>query len=115
MLTLKNSMGDLTIEGWDRPDVEITTIKSTKAAYAAQDRERVSRELDKVHVSVERKSEGLVITTDFPRHRSLPLDSLWRDSDLDLEYHIKAPVNAKLAVDHGTGEVYVDDRRRIST
>ena len=65
MLTLKNSMGDLTIEGWDRPDVEITAIKSTKAAYAAQDRERVSRELDKVHVSVERKSEGLVITTDF--------------------------------------------------
>ena len=109
LLTLKNSMGDLTIEGWDRPDVEITTIKSTKAAYAAQDRERVSRELDKVHVSVERKSEGLVITTDFPRHRSLPLDSLWRDSDLDLEYHIKAPVNAKLAVDHGTGEVYVDN------
>ena len=48
LLTLKNSMGDLTIEGWDRPDVEITTIKSTKAAYAAQDRERVSRELDKV-------------------------------------------------------------------
>ena len=109
LLTLKNSMGDLTVEGWDRPDVEITTIKSTVAAYAAQDRERVSRELDKVRVSVERQGEGLVIATDLGRHRGLPFASLWRDSDLDLEYHIKAPYNAKLAVDHGTGEVYVDN------
>jgi hypothetical protein len=109
LLRLKNSNGELTVEGWDRPDVEITTIKSTKAAYAAQDRERVSRELDDVRVSVERQSEGLVITTDFRRHRGLPLASLWQASDFELEYHIKAPVNAKLAVDHGTGEVYVNN------
>jgi hypothetical protein len=109
LLTLKNSMGELTVEGWDRPDVEITTIKTTKALYAAQERERVSRELDKVRVSVERQGEGLVITTDSGRRRGLPLASLWRDTDLDLEYHIRAPVNAKLAVDHGTGEVYVDN------
>jgi hypothetical protein len=109
LLRLKNSFGELTVEGWDRPDVEITTVKSTKAAYGAQDRERVSRELDKVRVTVEHQSEGLVITTDFPRHRGLPLESLWRATDFDLEYHIKAPVNAKLAVDHGAGAVYVDN------
>jgi hypothetical protein len=109
LLRLKNSIGELTVEGWDRPDVEITTIKSTKTEYAAQDRERVSRELEKVRVSVERQSEGLVITTEFGRHRHLPLASLWRATDVDLEYHIKAPVNAKLVVDHGAGGVYVDN------
>ncbi len=109
LLTLKNSMGDLTVEGWDRPDVEITTIKSTKAAYATQDRGRVSGQLDKVRVSVERRTEGLVITTEFARHRHLPLASLWQAADLDLEYHIKAPYHAKLAVDHRAGEVHVDN------
>jgi hypothetical protein len=109
LLRLKNSFGELTVEGWDRPDVEITTIKSTKTEYAAQDRERVSGELEKVRVSVERQSEGLVVTTDFPHHRGLPFASLWRATDLDLEYHIKVPVNANLAVDHGAGEVYVDN------
>jgi hypothetical protein len=109
LLTLKNSNGELSVEGWDRPDVEITTIKSTKAVYAAQDRERVSRELDKVQVSVEHQGEGLVIATDFRRRRGLPPVSLWPAGDLDLEYHIKAPRNAKLAVDHGAGEVYVEN------
>jgi len=32
-LRLNSSIGELTIQGWDRPDVEITTIKTTKAAY----------------------------------------------------------------------------------
>ena len=31
----KNSTGELTIEGWDQPGVEITTIESTKIAYPA--------------------------------------------------------------------------------
>jgi hypothetical protein len=109
LLRLKNSNGELRVEGWDRPDVEITTIKSTKSGYAAQDRERVSRELDKVRVSMEHQGEGLVVMTDFQRHRGLPPVSLWPAGDLDLEYHIKAPHNAKLAVDHGAGEVYVEN------
>src|ERR1035437_1082763 len=52
-LRVRNSIGELTVEGWERPDVEITTIKSTKAAYASRDREKASRELEKVRISAE--------------------------------------------------------------
>jgi hypothetical protein len=45
LLRFKNSIGELTVEGWDKPDVEITTIKSTKALYP-RDREKVAHELD---------------------------------------------------------------------
>jgi hypothetical protein len=109
LLSVKNSVGELTIEGWDRPDVEITTVKLTKAAYAAADRERAMRELDKVRVSVERQGESLVIASDFPRYSVVPRRlSSATACGCDVEYYIKAPRYARLAVNHGSGEVHVD-------
>jgi hypothetical protein len=105
-LRLKNPTGELTVEGWDRPDVEITTIKSTKDAYASRDREKASRELDKVRISVAPQGGDLVITTDYPHHRRLSPARLV-GTGFDVEYRIKAPTNARLAVDHATGEVHV--------
>jgi hypothetical protein len=102
LLRLKNSLGEVTVEGWERPDVEIATVKSTKVALASQDREKASRQLDQVRISVQRQGGELVITTELPRHQKLP-------PGFDLDYNIKAPMNARLAVDHGAGEVHVDN------
>lgn len=109
-LVLRNSIGELMVEGWDRPDVEITTIKSTKIAVASADREKASRELDRVRISVAPQGTDLIVTTDFPRHRSLL--PTWRqrpDNSFDLDYRIKVPMNAKLSVEHVSGEVHVDN------
>jgi hypothetical protein len=94
---LKNSVGEVSVEGWERPDVEITTVKSI---YTSRNREKTSRDLDKVRISVERHGDELVITTNFPRLRR---------GNTNLEYRIKAPMTARLAADHGTGEVHVDN------
>jgi hypothetical protein len=107
-LRLRNSIGEVTVEGWDRPDVEITTIQSTKDAYAPRDREKASQELDKVKISVERQGADLVIATEFARHRGPSHFAPFRPAiGFDLEYHIKAPMNTKLDARHGTGEVHV--------
>src|ERR1700722_16860300 len=45
-LRFRNSVGVLTVEAWDRPEVEITTIKSTKSEFDARDRESGTHELD---------------------------------------------------------------------
>jgi hypothetical protein len=58
-VTLKNSIGELTIEGWDQPGVEIATVKSPEA----------------VQIAVGRRGNELVIITSFPKHRRLPLSS----------------------------------------
>jgi len=108
---LKNSTGELTIEGWDQPGVEITTIKSTKLAYLStgQEREKASHDLDAVKVAVARQGDELTITTDFHRKRRyLPRPSVG-SRDFDLEYVIKVPRDAKLIVDHDEGEVHFDD------
>jgi hypothetical protein len=110
LLRFENSIGELTVEGWDKPDVEITTIKSTKALYPSRDREKAAHELDKVRISIERRGEELVVTTDFPRHRGLPPPSPLRAAtSFELEYYVKASTNTRLAADHDTGEVHVDD------
>jgi hypothetical protein len=83
-LRLTKSTGLLTVEAWDRPEVEITTISSTKA----------------VRVAAERHGDELVVTTSFPRHSVF--------SGVDLEYRIKAPVAARLIAAHDVGDVNVD-------
>lgn len=108
---LKNSTGELAIEGWDEPGVEVTTIKSTKRAYPATgvEREQASHMLELVKVSVVRQGDELAITTDFPRHRRyLPRPSVGA-RDFDLSYRIKVPRGVRLIVDHDAGEVHFDD------
>jgi hypothetical protein len=102
LLRLENSVGEVTVEGWERPDVEITTIKSV---YTSQNREKASHDLEKVRISVERRGDELVIATNFP---GLRLASPLRAAT-SVAYNIKAPMNARLAVSHDTGEVHVEN------
>jgi hypothetical protein len=106
---LKNSTGELTMEGWDQPGVEITTAKSTRTVYASAERARASHELDRVQVTVGSRGDELVITTDFLRHRGFPPSSpVGRATNFDLDYRIKVPREAPLVVHHDIGDVHFD-------
>jgi hypothetical protein len=104
VLRLKNSSGVLIVDGWDRPEVEITTIKSTKAEYG--DRAEGERVLEDAHTAVDHSTGEIVITTDFPSKGSHKLPRRGERS-VDLTYEIKAPRNTKLIVDHEAGDVQV--------
>jgi hypothetical protein len=109
-LRFKNAIGVLTVEAWDRPDVEITTIKSTKAELDARGRERAGSQLEKVHVAAERSGNELVVTTTFPRRLGFPSSFPPKgEVNFRLEYRIKAPAAARV-VDghHDVGEVNID-------
>jgi hypothetical protein len=107
-LRFRNSVGVLTVEAWDRPDVEITTIKSTKAAIGAGELEKARQTLDKVSVSAEQHGDELVVTTTFPRHRPFRLPyPLSGKTGFNLEYRIKAPASARIVADHTLGEVNI--------
>jgi hypothetical protein len=109
-LRLQNSTGELIIEGWDQPGVEISTVKSSKEEYLAADRDKATKELDRVQVSAKRNGDELVITTEYPRHRAFPwVTPLQTVTNFDLQYVIKVPRSAKLIVNHKDGEVHVDD------
>ncbi len=108
-LRLKNSIGVLTVEAWDRPDVEITTVKSTKVELDARGREKAARELEQVHVAAERRGNELVVTTEFHRYRAFPIPYPTQgESGFRLEYRIRAPATAQIIDEHhGAGEVNI--------
>lgn len=97
-LDFKNSHGVLTVEAWDRPEVEMTTIKSTKVELDASGREKAIRGFDRVRVTVARQGGDMVITTDFPR---------WMVNS-QLEYHVKAPATCRIIDHHRAGDVNID-------
>jgi hypothetical protein len=106
-LHLSNSIGQLNIEAWDQPGVEITTIKSSKVELDPKEREHAVQELGRVKVTNERHGDELVISSEYPKHRMLarPFKGL---TDFDLEYDIKAPRSTRLVVDHDIGQVFID-------
>jgi hypothetical protein len=98
LIRMKGSTGSLTIEAWDKPTVELTTIKSAKSMPNAKDREKASAELDQVAFTAERHGDELEIKTAIPKHAG----------DIDLSYHLWVPRDTRLAIDHGTGEINVE-------
>src|SRR6266446_481816 len=107
-LRLENSTGELMILGWDRPEVEITTIKSSPDEYDPRERAKAAQELDQVKIAVDRRGDELVIATSYPRHKAFP-PPLPSGTRFDLEYYIKAPRDIRLTIVHDAGGVHVDE------
>jgi hypothetical protein len=85
VIRLTTSSSNLFVEAWDRPEVEITTIKSGKNA----------RCLDDVRVVTDRRSDTeLAIST--------PVKC-----GAKIEQHIQAPRDSKLVIQHGAGFLMV--------
>ena len=108
VLRMENSIGELMVEGWDRPNVEITTIKSTKAEFDSREREKAAQELNQVTIAAERRGDDLVVKTGFPRH-GMSVPPLRGSTDFDLEYYIRVPKAASIVVDHDAGSVRIDN------
>ena len=107
---VKNSTGELTVEGWDQPGVEITTVKSTRAEYTAAERETAARDLDSVRIAAEQGSGEVAITTSYARRRKEIFAILAsRDTNIEVSYRIRVPRDARLIVDHEIGGIYVDE------
>jgi hypothetical protein len=104
LLRLNDIIGDLTIESWDQPGIEITTRKTTKAEYDARNKQKGAEDLDQVRITTERHEGELVLT--FPRYGHFLIRP--GSTRFELETHIFVPHDARLAI-HGSGQLYIDN------
>ncbi|MGD1093604.1 MAG: hypothetical protein ABSB35_16650 [Bryobacteraceae bacterium] len=95
-----HSYGDLIVEGWDRPEVEITVIKSMPFDYKLKQPEEATKHLDRIQVAIERKSGAELIVSTTPQRLK---------GSVAAEYEIHAPRDTKLIIHHGTGSVSLSD------
>jgi hypothetical protein len=109
VLRIEDSFGRLSIQGWDVPKIEITTIKSAMLP-AERNIERSKQAIDEARVSVESNEGDVIITTHVPRYSKFkpPLPGAAR---VELEYRIIVPRAIPVVVRHGSGEVYIEGTR----
>ncbi|SPF45364.1 exported hypothetical protein [Candidatus Sulfopaludibacter sp. SbA4] len=102
---VNGSMGQLDVEGWDQPQVEITLGKSTFRRGTPKGVEDAKQFLNRIQIKVERKSAGeLLITTVLPS-RNLITRPLRGMTDVSLQYVIKVPRDAHLVIHHDSGDI----------
>jgi hypothetical protein len=106
-IEVTGSVGELNIEAWDGPGVEITVTRSTYRTDTPRDRENAQRQLSAIKVTSERKSP-----TELSIHTAIPQRSFWAKvfhcgHNYQLDYRIRVPRDTKLALHHGTGDVFV--------
>jgi hypothetical protein len=106
-IKMKNSFGEVDIDGWDRPEVEVTVIRSSQHFYDAAARAEAQRSLEGAQVKAEQDGNDVTISTAY-----IPWNGahgLSRRSEIGISYRIKAPRASKLIIDHNSGGVNVSN------
>jgi hypothetical protein len=97
---IDESHGDVYVEGWDQPKVEITVVKSLPYEYKRKHPEEASKHLDSVRVVTERKSATELTISTLHQGR--------KNTDaVIIEYEIHVPRDSKLSIHRATGSVFV--------
>jgi hypothetical protein len=108
-IRVTGSTGELNVEGWDKPEVEITVTRSTYRTDTPKERDEAKRQLEAIKVTAERKGPAeLVINTAVPS-RSFWAKIAFQHPDAQVDYRIRVPRDSKLVVKHGSGDVVVYD------
>jgi hypothetical protein len=84
---IEHSTGELNVEGWDEPSVQ---IEVTRYAWAAK--------ANLKQIQVTKKLEGNVLTIDTAHKRF---------TGAHVDYRIRVPRNTKLVIHHGIGDVTI--------
>jgi hypothetical protein len=102
LIRIDHSYGELNVEGWGQPEVEVTVIKSMPYDYKPKRPDAAAERLGGVRIVTERKSatELVISTVLASRHRAIT-------GGVRAEYEIHVPRNSGLAIHHGTGSVSV--------
>jgi hypothetical protein len=99
LIHMEKSFGDLNIEAWDQPSVQITATRFTFREDTPGAKEKVAKQLKRIQVVKTVASNGDLTITTSGKHAL----------GIDMEYQIMVPRTARLAIHHGSGEVIVLD------
>jgi hypothetical protein len=113
-IRFEGSYGDLIVEGWDQPEVEITVTKSIRYKYKSAESPEAAKRIASLEVVSERRlpTELLISTKLAARQNgksvSPPMVSSTKVGVL-LEYALHIPRNSRLVIHHGSGEILIRD------
>jgi hypothetical protein len=100
------SFGDLYVEGWDQPQVEMTLIKLFENYERPKN---AAARLERVRVTTQHPSANeLAIETTIPS-RSFFRHPFGGKGDVNVRYEFHVPRDSNLIIDHGGGNILIDN------
>jgi hypothetical protein len=106
-LRLANSSGEVGIEAWDQPAVEIVLTRTSFRHDNPKEQELAKESLGHIRLTLKKNDHGDVeAVTAIPSRQKL-LGLVPGFHDFHLYYRIRAPRDAKLIIDHRMGTVTV--------
>jgi len=107
VIRLNTSSDNLMVEAWDRPEVDVTTIKSTRNSYEPERRGQGAQCLESVRTVTERLSSNeLAVSAALPS-RSFFKHPWGAECGVTVEHQISVPRDSRLVIRHGAGYVLV--------
>ena len=110
LIHINGSYGELNVDGWDQPEIEVTAIKSLPYGYKPRRADQDKAHLDGVRILTERKHPAeATISTELPlRHRPWAPPFTRHTADgVMVQYEIHVPRDSHLVIHHGRGSVSV--------
>jgi len=107
VIRLNTASGNLFVDGWDRPEIEITTTKVTRGSYEPSQQEEAKRCLEAAHVSTARRSAADVELTDAVPSRNFFNKMFGLGCGVRVDHRVQVPRDAKLLIRHEAGYVLV--------
>jgi len=110
-ISVNNKNGNITLSGWDKPEIEVIAHKKVRAANPEKAREI----LNELKISISELGKHVEIETDFPAKRSdgsgffYWLFSGSFISDVSIEYTIKVPHEMNIELRSSNGKLLVDN------
>lgn len=108
-VNLQGTWGEVTVEGWDQPFVEITLKKRTNKKFAAKDEAKAEKALAKFGYTVEKDSPASITLKSFQPSTNLLTRPFGGKSDVKITYVIRVPRRSNLNIDHSIGVVAVNN------
>lgn len=106
-ISVSGSLGELSIESWDGPGVQITVTRYSYRSGTEKDLARAKSQLSDYKVTAEKKGASeLLIRTDAPK-REFFVRLFHLTPDVHLDYRIRVPRDTRLTLRHGKGDVAV--------
>jgi len=107
-IRLTSMYGELNVEMWEEPRVEVTATRTAFRHADSKDEEQGKAYLNRIKVAVKKAANGDVeVTTQFPG-RNRFMRAIRGLGDFNLDYRVKVPRNARLEIRHGVGDVMIE-------
>jgi hypothetical protein len=108
-INFRGTWGEVKVEGWDKPFVEITLKKTTNKMYAARGEAKAAKALEKFGYTVEKDSPVSITLKSFQPSSNLLTRPFGGKSQVKLAYTIRVPRRSNLNIDHSMGVVAVNN------